>query len=353
MKSLINRMFLLIYCFLTFLLTKLDAAFIIVFFIALIVTSLNYYAANLRFGMISTIGYGICACFFPPLMLFFPLVAYDLAQTRNPISGLPYLFSLMLYWQTLPRFALFYLIVGMLLALYLCYHTETYQSLHREFKKNRDDSMELNLVLQEKNQSILENQNYEIYTATLRERNRIAREIHDNVGHLLSRSILMTGALKTINKEPALSPQLDMLDDTLNAAMDTIRSSVHDLHDNSVNLKESLDSLINTFDFCSISLEYDMTYELPNAVKYCFISITKESLSNIIKHSNATNVRVVVREHPSMYQLIIEDNGTQFKEDSENGIGLINMKDRVQSLNGNILFETKAGFRIFITIPKD
>jgi signal transduction histidine kinase len=42
----------------------------------------------------------------------------------------------------------------------------------------------------------MEKQDYEIYLATLRERNRIAREIHDNVGHMLSRSILQIGALK-------------------------------------------------------------------------------------------------------------------------------------------------------------
>lgn len=45
------------------------------------------------------------------------------------------------------------------------------------------------------------NQDYEIYLATLKERNRIAREIHDNVGHMLTRSILQLGALSVINKD--------------------------------------------------------------------------------------------------------------------------------------------------------
>ena len=64
--------------------------------------------------------------------------------------------------------------------------------------KLRDDSTEKNLLLEEKNHMLVEKQNYEIYTATLKERNRIAREIHDNVGHLLSRSILITGAAKAV-----------------------------------------------------------------------------------------------------------------------------------------------------------
>ncbi len=61
-------------------------------------------------------------------------------------------------------------------------------------------SEEHTLLLSEKNKALLEKQDYEIYAATLRERNRIAREIHDNVGHVLSRSILMTAACKPIKK---------------------------------------------------------------------------------------------------------------------------------------------------------
>lgn len=80
--------------------------------------------------------------------------------------------------------------------------------LEQEMIRLRDTSTELNLVLQEKNKNLMEKQDYEIYLATLRERNRIAREIHDNVGHMLSRSILQMGALVTIHKEEPLHGQL-------------------------------------------------------------------------------------------------------------------------------------------------
>ena len=67
--------------------------------------------------------------------------------------------------------------------------------------------------------------------ATLKERNRIAREIHDNVGHMLSRAILQMGALSTVYEEEPLHGQLLKVNDTLNLAMNNIRESVHDLHD--------------------------------------------------------------------------------------------------------------------------
>lgn len=215
-----------------------------------------------------------------------------------------------------------------------------------------------NLLLEEKNRMLAEKQDYEIYAATLKERNRIAREIHDNVGHLLSRSILITGAAKALNASDALSPVLDNLDHSLNQAMTSIRSSVHDLHDESLNLKEAAESLTSDFTFCPVTLHYDMGFEVPREIKYCFISIVKEALSNVARHSNATLVQITMREHPALYQLCIEDNGTLTESNLETllpnrGIGLSNMNDRLKVLNGNLQITIQKGVCLFITIPKE
>ena len=80
-------------------------------------------------------------------------------------------------------------------ALLLAARTGRNARLEGELIRLRDTSTELNMALKEKNRNLLEKQDNEIYLATLKERNRIAREIHDNVGHMLSRSILQMGAL--------------------------------------------------------------------------------------------------------------------------------------------------------------
>ena len=134
--------------------------------------------------------------------------------------------------------------------------------------------------------------------------------------------------------------------------MNTIRNSVHDLHDDAIDLEEAVNSLLKDFTACTVSFEYDMGRDLSREIKYSFISITKEALSNVIKHSNATHVTIIMREHPALYQLLIEDNGTALSP-SGSGIGLVNMKDRIQSLKGNIQIQTDKGFKIFITIPKE
>lgn len=261
---------------------------------------------------------------------------------------------------------MYLLIVGILLSLVLKLKEEAYEELEQEYRKTRDDSKERNLLLHEKNRSLIEKQDYEIYTATLQERNRIAREIHDNVGHLLSRCILIVGAMKIVNEDEKLSSSIEQLEESLNTAMTSVRESVHDLHDDSVNLREVTEELVGEFTFCPVDLSYDMGYDVPREIKYGFIAIVKEALHNIVRHSDASKVKIVMREHPALYQLIVEDNGT-VKEpiqsggvkavsreyQSGQGMGLRNMSDRVRMLGGMMQIVRKEGFRIFITIPKE
>lgn len=272
-----------------------------------------------------------------------------------------------------------FIVAGLAAAILLHGRTRRLDELEQEYKRSRDDSRELTLMLEKKNQDLLEKQDTEVYLATLKERNRIAREIHDNVGHMLSRSILMVGALKAVNQNENLKVPMEQLDQTLNEAMTNVRQSVHDLHDESVNLKEVMESLAAEFSFCPVQLTYDMGYDIPKEIKYSFIAITKEALNNVMRHSNADEVKILVREHPWLYQLIIEDNGTSDEriqpdgdqkeyaeresagktgdtrktENTESsGIGIRNMKERVRMLGGTMQIQKENGFRIFITVPK-
>lgn len=313
--------------------------------------------------------FGFSSLWIPDLLLFFPLLLYQtlsaglfpLAVVEFPFWGL-----LAFRFHKFPEFLCLAGIFGFILEFFLWSHTRQYEILTRNFRQSRDDSEEHALLLSEKNKALLEKQDYEIYAATLRERNRIAREIHDNVGHVLSRSILMTAACKTINKNEALDPLLGNLEESLNGAMNSIRSSVHDLHDDAVNLEDAIKGLVKDFSFCPVTLTYDMSRQVPREVKYSLISITKEGLSNVMRHSNADSVNILLREHPALYQLCIEDNGTlgskipdiQTDADSNKmetvsgGMGLSNIRDRVKALGGTVQITQEKGFRIFVTIPK-
>lgn len=82
--------------------------------------------------------------------------------------------------------------------------------------------------------------NNEIRIATLSERNRIAREIHDNVGHMLSRAILQLGAIMTVYRKDTIYDNLVPIKYSLDTAMNNIRESVHDLHKDGLMLKKQL-----------------------------------------------------------------------------------------------------------------
>ncbi|HHW48725.1 MAG TPA: two-component sensor histidine kinase [Clostridiaceae bacterium] len=211
----------------------------------------------------------------------------------------------------------------------------------------------MSIRLTKQNRELIEKQDYELHLATLNERNRIAREIHDNVGHLLSSAILQTGALLMVTKDEKLRKCLKDLNDTLSQAMNNIRNSVHELYDESVDLNVKIEELVKQFTFCELSYEYGIYSNPDKKLKYAFISIVKEALSNIARHSNADRASIVLREHPAFYQLMIRDNGTAKNYSTDEGIGIKNMIDRVHSFNGNINITTKNGFEIFISIPKE
>ncbi len=309
------------------------------------------FSPNPFYYILPVIYIGLCIIL-PDAILFLPLIFYDVRYTRfyllYPIGVITCLYC---FPASNPGY-LFLLGLQFLLMLILHHRTSQIQELNRHIRQLRDNTTEYNRILSSKNKMLLDKQDYEIYLATLKERNRIAREIHDNVGHMLSRSLLQSGALLAINKDETMTAPLHALKDTLTLAMNNIRESVHDLHDDSMDLESAIRQLFEDYKNYTIRFDFDMSRTVARNVKYCFISITKEALSNLVKHSNATHLYIVMREHPSLYQLLIEDNGTNIIQ-NESGIGLINMKERVDNLNGTLTISTEKGFRIFISIPKD
>ncbi len=292
----------------------------------------------------------ITALFIPEFRCYIPLAVIDLLGLKLLFPILIAVLCLILDFVT--KTNSFNILVSVL-AGFLQYAIAKSEQLTEELKLLRDTSKERELLIEEKNHRLIEKQDADIYAATLRERNRIAREIHDNVGHMLTRSILQIGAIKTINQNDVLKEPLEGLHETLNTAMTNIRSSVHDLHDESVDLEAAIYEIVNNVNDIKVNLQYDMSLNIPKSIKYCFISITKEAVNNVLKHSNANELDIIMQEHPAFYQLLIHDNGTNINVKATEGIGLTNMRDRIKNLNGTIKITTDNGFKILISIIKN
>ena len=322
-----------------------------------IYTCVNLVGEEKYLHYIMTIAFMAAGIISKEMWMFLPVVLYNMLCFYSPVyigAG-----GIIVACEA-PAFREYYglekemlIVAGLAAAVLLYGRTRRLNELEQEYKRARDDSRELTLMLEKKNQDLLEKQDTEVYLATLKERNRIAREIHDNVGHMLTRSILQVGAIQTINKEPILTNPLSDLRATLDTAMNSIRSSVHDLHDESIDTKAAIQDMLNDITGFHTSFEYDMGNIVPKDIKYCLISIAKEAITNAVKHSNGDQLSILIREHPGFYQLMIRDNGTGIHLTTSPGIGLTNIQERVQSLSGTLQISTESGFRLFVSIPKN
>jgi len=309
----------------------------------------------------------LIAMIIPQAIILLPIVFYDTRYSRNYIAGvigiLSICHSIMDVIKSGNTEGLYYILLIVMLTtlgIYLSFRTSEYEKLQTDQRRLRDDSVEQERKLGEQNVQLINARDNEISAAQVAERNRIAREIHDNVGHMLSRAILQLGALLVINKQEPINSQLTELKETLDSAMNNIRTSVHDLHDDSLNvplMMEELAKPLRQSGKYKVNLELDIE-DMPREIKYAVIGITKECVSNIIKHSKNKTVDIKLIEHPVMYQLVVHDydetvKSVEIPKNSQgSGIGLANIESRVESVNGRLDINGDNGFRVFVSIPK-
>lgn len=311
-------------------------------------TALCQYYQNKILSIVTTCCYVLIAFFQPLALVFLPVLFFDLA-IFYPLSKTIFLLLINVLITGTENLA-FQLLIG-ILALALAYLLQRLAELSTINREIQDLNAAQKSILLNKNQQLLEQNTDTARIAKLQERNRIARDIHDTIGHSLSRALLQTGALSAINQDGNLQPAIEELKTTLTNSMNSIRNSIHDLKDDAVDLQSALADLLDTSGFTT-EFTYDIDTEVPNVVKNCFLIVLKESITNTRKHSDATKITVTTVEHPALYQFLVLDNGTKAPPMSSDGIGLQNIQERVAELGGYCRVNYQNGFRTFITIPK-
>ncbi|REC32277.1 two-component sensor histidine kinase [Enterococcus pseudoavium] len=237
-------------------------------------------------------------------------------------------------------------------ALLLTWRGKKQQTIHDALLQLKDDSWEKQELLKQKNHELIQSQETFIDLEISQERNRIARDIHDNVGHLLSSAIIQLGAIEALNQNDVLKMPLNQLKATIHTGMDNIRESVHDLHETSLPFEKGLDLLIAEFQFCEAEVVGKIPANLSQEQERTLLMILKEALANVMKHSNATKVTLTFSELPAFYRLQILDNGTLAKK-TGTGIGLKSMRQRVEQIGGQLhLAPTPENYLIQVVLPK-
>lgn len=329
---------------------------VIGFLFSIIISALSQYMDNCKASYIIQSAYIILSLFNIEFWFMFPMITYDIIQNENKFRYIkftfiiPLIFCFLLLSITNSLVILACTIISALLS----QRTYNFEQIKKKLILQRDSLEENKILLTERNKYLINSRDYEIDLAILTERARIAREIHDNVGHMLSRTLLQMGAVKIINTDEKIVTQLDDINNSINTAMTSIRESVHNLHDNAVQLENTIKEIVNPLvEKYLVKLDIDISEKAPKEIKLCIIGIVKEAVSNIIKHSTADYVNIVIREHPGFYQIVVKDNGINSGKINEGGIGLENMKNRAEKFNGIFKYYVeKNSFKVFVSIPK-
>ncbi|MGF1589900.1 MAG: sensor histidine kinase [Pleurocapsa sp.] len=202
--------------------------------------------------------------------------------------------------------------------------------------------------------------------AALQERNRIARDIHDSLGHALTGlNIQMQTAVKLWEKEPIQARSfLGQAQELGKTAMKEVRKSISTLREDKEDeqpLQVKIETLVA--DFCrgtGLSVRTDIS---PNISRYSSISspvattiyrIVQESLTNIFKYAQATDVQIQLNRSREKIYLTVTDNGKGFNPDqNQAGFGLRGMQERVAAVKGQFQLTTSLGqgCKIKIEIP--
>ena len=199
------------------------------------------------------------------------------------------------------------------------------------------------------------------------ERRRVSRELHDGINQLLvsvKYKIENFEEKLKLSSEQALS-DIKKADIFLDEAIAEVRRVSHDLRPSvldDLGLVPALSNLVRRFserNLIDVQLNgVDESFDrLPADVETAMYRIVQEAMMNIEKHANATHVTININRTDSNVTIRIEDNGDGFsmqnalrKSDSMSSMGLRNMRERIELLQGNFFIHSDVGKGTFLEV---
>lgn len=232
--------------------------------------------------------------------------------------------------------------------------------------KEKERILGLNERLNFANQELrLANERLEEYAresekaAETRERNRLAREIHDTLGHSLTGIITgIDACVMLVDIAPeATKEQLKAIANVARQGVKDVRRSVKALRPDALETLELKSALIHMIEEVKRSTGIDIFYEIETKLKNfskdeedIIYRIVQESITNAIRHGKADKIKVQINRKFNTLKIHIEDNGVGCIS-VQKGFGLHHMEERLNMLNGSLTYRGDHGFVIDASIP--
>ena len=208
-----------------------------------------------------------------------------------------------------------------------------------------------NRMAERLDESIAEQRALAERNARLAERSRISRELHDSISQdLFSISALAGGLRKALPEDSSLQPQLETLSETVASTIQEMRALLLELRPTALEEKGLVPALADLCDAYEVRVGVRVRKELAPvslepAVEQAIFRITQEGLSNAVRHSEADEIEVRLRQEGAQAELMVSDNGRGFNHEMtrDHGLGLKLMAERIRELGGSLAIETSLG----------
>ncbi|MGI6172441.1 MAG: sensor histidine kinase [Christensenellales bacterium] len=192
----------------------------------------------------------------------------------------------------------------------------------------------------------------------LEERRAIAQQIHDLLGHSMTASILQLEAMEELlDDDPERARRLlHSALSMMRQGIDQVREAVHQMRADVPSLKAAeMRAMIDRFRLDSgmftVFDEEGQTGDLPTEFWPVILGNLREGLTNIIRHSGATEVNIRFQVLPGVVRLEVRDNGRGCENPVE-GMGIGGMRERAAKYGGSLLIQSDGGMRIITLIPR-
>ncbi|TYK69301.1 MULTISPECIES: sensor histidine kinase [Comamonas] len=224
-------------------------------------------------------------------------------------------------------------------------------SHQREQEIQRDERNRLEEVVRDRTAALTELATH-LQQVREDERAHLARELHDELGSLLTAAKLDVARLKSKidTSAPEVSERVTHLIETLNSGIALKRRIIEDLRPSSLSnlgLTTALEILTREFgDRSNIEVECSLEQvDLPESTQLTVYRVVQESLTNIGKYARASHVIVTVHNYPTYVAVQIQDDGQGFEPASmrPNSHGLAGMKHRVEAVGGRLTVASQPG----------
>jgi signal transduction histidine kinase len=195
--------------------------------------------------------------------------------------------------------------------------------------------------------------------AIIGERDRISMELHDGIIQALyAVGIKLELTRLTLVEKPAVAEQIMSANQDLNRVIEDIRGYIRNLRTSanySLTLHDQLEEIAEGFREVTSAR---LIMHVPRAITavteervHAIVQITREALSNVVRHANATEVRLELRQTPAQLTLVIADNGMGFPVDQvSQGNGLRNIRQRARAANGEAEISSAPGAGTTLTV---